>query len=210
MVDPFTFRAPGPIGTSGMDQTFDYRAAPVPLWRRLSPRAIALAVAACVVLSGLVSFSRWVIDSERRSIERAAVADRATSAVGTISGADGAPGVDALDDRLAIDAGARADARTALAAAQRAARGRPSFLDAGPGHLAPRVSSLILVDGPSQAPGIVSVASTRGAWGAASMGASGTCYLLRFAPGEGVTYDTGLGTGCSGEDALARARGTAW
>lgn len=193
-----------------MDQTFDFRAAPVPLWRRLSPRAIALTVAACVVLSGLVSFSRWVIDSERRSVERAAVADHTAPAVGTISGTDGTSATDALDARLAIDAGARADARSALAAAQRAAEGRPSFLDAGPGHLSPLVSSLTFVDGPSQAPGIVSVASTRRAWGAAAMGASGTCYLLRFAPGDGVTYDTNIGAGCSGEDALARARGTTW
>jgi hypothetical protein len=52
-----------------MDQTFNFRAAPVPLHRRLSPRAIALAVAACLVLSGLVSFA-MVIDSEHRSMDQ--------------------------------------------------------------------------------------------------------------------------------------------
>ena len=191
-----------------MDQTFNFRAAPVPLHRRLNPRAFALAVVACLVLSGLVSFSRWVIDSERRSMDRVERVERTGSIVGTISGSD-----DALADsgsvaeNLAIDAAARADARSALNAARRAAGGRATFLDAGPGHLAQTTASLIFVDGPSQGPGVVSVASSREAWGAAVMGASGTCYLLRFAPGDGVTY--GTGNACTGDEALT-ARGASW
>ena len=74
-----------------MDQTFDFRAAPVPLRRRVRPRAIALVVAGSVALSGLVSFSRLVIESERRSMERAELAGAATSIVGTISGSDDEP-----------------------------------------------------------------------------------------------------------------------
>jgi hypothetical protein len=59
---------------------------------------------------------------------------------------------------------------------------------------------MIFVDGPSQAPGVVSVASTKDAWGAAVMGPSGTCFLLRYASGEGVTY--GAGGVCTGAEAL--------
>jgi hypothetical protein len=192
-----------------MDQTFDFRAAPVPLHRRLSPRAFALAVAACLVLSGLVSFSRWVIDSERRSMDRVERVERTGSIVGTISGSgDALASSGSPADRLTIDAAARADARTALNAARRAASGRATFLDAGPGHLALlSASQLIFVDGPSRAPGVVSVASTPYTWAAAVMGPSGTCYLVRFAPGDGVTYGTGLA--CTGDAALA-ARGASW
>jgi len=191
-----------------MDQTFNFRAAPVPLHRRLSPRAVALAVAACLVLSGFVSFSRWVIDSERRSMDRVERIEGTGSIVATISGSDDAlAGSGSVADPLTIDAAARADARTALNAAREAAAGRATFLDAGPGHLARRTDSLILVDGPSKAPGVVSVASTREAWGAAVMGPSGTCYLLRFAPGDGVTY--GTGTACTGDEALT-TRGASW
>jgi len=191
-----------------MDQTFNFRAAPVPLHRRLSPRAVALAVAACLVLSGFVSFSRWVIDSERRSMDRVERIEGTGSIVGTISGSDDAlAGSGSVTDPLTIDAAARADARTALNAAREAAAGRATFFDAGPGHLAQTADSLIFVDGPSQAPGVVSVASVREAWGAAVMGPSGTCYLLRFAPGDGVTY--GTGSACTGDEALT-ARGASW
>ena len=186
-----------------MDQTFNFRAEPVPLRRRVRPRAIVLALAALAVLSGLASFSRWVVESERRSIARAEAAEAAGSIVGTISGTDEPMVPSSIDDRLAIDATARADARAALEAARSAAAGRSTLLDAGPGQLTPLVSSLIFVDGPSGAPGVVSVAATRETWGAAVMGPSGTCYLLRFAPGEGVSYATGRS--CTGDAAL-RAR----
>lgn len=184
-----------------MDQTFDFRAAPVPLRRRLSPRVIALAVAALIVVSAFIWFSMLVVSSERRSMERAAQSEDVTAMVGTFSGAD-----DVLDEpttapgRLAIDSTARADARTALVVARRAAAGSATFLDAGPGQLGANGAAMIFVDGPSQAPGVVSVASTRDTWGAAVMGPSGTCYLLRFAPSEGVTY--GAGQVCTGAAAL--------
>ena len=198
----FTPRRFAPMGKPGMDQTFNFRAAPVPLRHRLKPRTIVLAVAACALLFGLASFSMWVVGSERRSIERAVRSDDAPAMVGTIAGTD-----DVLDEtsplagRLAIDSTARADARTALVAARRAAAGSATFLDAGPGQLGATGSASIFVDGPSQAPGVVSVATTRDAWGAAVMGPSGTCYLLRFAPGDGVTY--GTGRACTGAVALA-------
>ena len=164
-----------------MDQTFNFRAAPVPLHRRLSPRAIALVVTACLLLSGLVSFSRWVIDSERRSMARAERADAPGAIIGTLSGSDAAAaGSDPLADSFAIDAASRADARSAFELARTSASGRATFLDAGPGQLGGLTSALIFVDGPAAAPGVVSVASTSEAWGAAVVGPSGTCYLLRF------------------------------
>jgi hypothetical protein len=159
---------------------------------------------ACIVLSGLVSFSRWVVDSERRSIERAEHADGQATIIGTMSGSD-----DALDDaapaagRLAIDATARADARAALRMARVAATGRATLLAAGPGQLGSTSSALIFVDGASDAPGVVSVASNARTWGAAVMGPSGTCYLLRFSSGDGLAYGTG-GT-CTGAHALGVA-----
>ncbi|MGZ8602510.1 MAG: hypothetical protein ACXWXN_08340 [Actinomycetota bacterium] len=191
-----------------MDQTFNFRAAPVPLRRRLNPRAIALAVTALVVLSGLVSFSRWVIDSERRSIDRAEQVDAVTSIVGTISGGDDVlAGSGSAAGRLAIDAPARSDARAALDAARRVASGRATLLDAGPGQLSSIAKTLVFVDGPSPVPGVVSVASTRETWAAAVMGPSGTCYWLRFSAGEGPSY--GTGEACTGAAAFA-ARGGSW
>jgi hypothetical protein len=185
-----------------MDQTFNFRAAPVPLHRRVNRRTIAFAVAALLVVSSFAAFSWWVIDSERRSVERVAV-DASTPIVGTLSGGDEATLDPSAAERLSIDAAARADVRTELNAAREAASGRATFLDAGPGHLAPLSTSLIFVDGPSAAPGVVSVASTRDTWGSAVRGPSGTCYLLRFSPGDGVTY--GTGTACTGDEALTAA-----
>ncbi len=186
---------------AGMDQTFDFRSAPVPLHRHVKPWAIALALAGLVVVSGLAAFSLWVIESERRSIELASKPADIGSLVGRISGTETElEGPTAESERLASDSTARGDARTALAAARRAASGSGTFLDAGPGELSAIGSPMIFVDGPSQAPGVVSVASTRAVWGAAVMGPSGTCYLLRVASGEGVTY--GTGESCTGAAAL--------
>ena len=194
-----------------MDQTFNFRAAPVPLHRRLSPRAIALVVAACLVLAGLVSFSTWVIDSERRSMARAEGADGPGAIVGTMSGSDdrGPTGSDAIADDLAVDAAARADARSAFELARTTASGRATFLDAGPGQLGALSSSLVFVDGPAAGPGVVSVAAWAEAWGAAVRGPSGTCYLLRFTTGEGLSYGTGGEGECTGDAALD-ARAASW
>ena len=192
-----------------MDQAFDFRAAPVPLRHRLHPRALALALTVFVVVSGLVSFSRWVSDSEQRSLERARRADAAASIVGTMSGTDDAlADASSITDRLAVDATARSDARAALSAARDAAAGRATFLDAGPGHLGEISTSLVFVDGPSPVPGVVSVASETDIWAAAVMGPSGTCYWLRFSPGEGAAY--GTGRTCTGDAALAAADDPSW
>jgi len=196
-----------------MDQTFNFRSASVPLLRRVKPRSVALAVAVSIGLGGLASFSRWVIDSERDSVARAGAAAGATSITGSTLGPIGGttPGTDDLEGGdpvagIAIDDAARSDALAALDAARRAASGSSTFLDAGPGQLGSTASSLIFVDGPAQGPGVVSVASTSGTWGAAVMAPSGTCYLVRLAAG-GVSY--GVGRSCSGDEALA-ARDPSW
>ena len=185
-----------------MDQTFNFRAAPVPLHRRLSPRAIALVVTASLLLSGLVSFSKWVIDSERRSMARAERADAPGAIIGTMSGGGSAESAATGPESLVIDAAARADARSAFELARSRASGRATLLDAGPGQLGALSSSLVFVDGPAAGPGVVSVASTPQVWGAAVRGPSGTCYLLRFGTGEGLTYGSGTGGECTGDAAL--------
>jgi len=201
---------PGVDRRQGMDQTFNFRAAPVPLHRRLSPRAIALVVTACLFLSGLASFSRWVIDSERRSMARAERADAPGAIIGTLSGSDAAAADSGpLADSFAIDAASRADARSALELARTSASGRATLLDAGPGQLGGLTSALIFVDGPAAAPGVVSVASTSEAWGAAVAGPSGTCYLLRFSTEQGLAYGSGVGGECTGDEALT-ARDPSW
>ncbi|HVF09026.1 MAG TPA: hypothetical protein VNC60_10655 [Actinomycetota bacterium] len=166
----------------------------------MSPRAIVLVVVGLMFAAGIASFSRWVIVSERRSMEAASKPADIGAIVGTISGADEPASAAAASGRLSIDSTARADIRAALAAARRAATGPATFLDAGPGQRAATGSAMIFVDGPSRAPGVVSVASTRVTWGAAVMGPSGTCYLLRYATGDGATY--GAGGVCTGAEAL--------
>ena len=105
-----------------------------------------------------------------------------------------------------VDAPARADARTALATAREAARGRSTFADAGPGQLSALERSLIFTDGPSPAPGIVSVAASGGRWAGAVMGTSGTCYWVRLGH-TGTTF--GSGELCTGFAALS-ADDAAW
>ena len=68
-----------------------------------------------VVLTVLTMFSRWVIDSERRSMARAERADAPGAIIGTLSGSDAAATAsDPLADGFAIDAASRADARSAF------------------------------------------------------------------------------------------------
>jgi hypothetical protein len=183
-----------------MDDTFSFSAPAVPLRRRTDPRAIKLALVGLVLLSGLVVFARWVIQSEHRSEAQAASieADDA-SAIGLIGGQS--PVANAVsNDPSILDVPARSDARTALAAAREAARGRATLADAGPGELSSVDRSLVFTDGPSPAPGIVSVATDGERWSAAVMGESGTCYWLRLGP-EGLTY--GTGSVCTGVAAMA-------
>ena len=103
---------------------------------------------------------------------------------------------------MAIDAAARSDALAALGLPAGWRRGAP-FLDAGPERLSEIVKRLIFVDGPSPAPGVVSVASTREAWAAAVMGSSGACYWLRYSAQTGPR--TAPTEACTGHAALSAA-----
>jgi hypothetical protein len=183
-----------------MDDTFSFSAPPVPLRRRTDPRAVKLALLGVAVMTGLVVFSRWVIDSEARSEAKAAAFTVDEGSVHLLQGTESAEEPDA-STLPAIDVPARADARSALAAARKAARGRATLADAGPGQLAAIDRSLIFTDGPSPAPGIVSVAIEGHSWSAAVMGTSGACYWLRLTP-NGLAYGTGsLCTGTAAEAA---------
>jgi hypothetical protein len=189
-----------------MDDTFSYRAAPLPLRRRIDPRRIKLAVVALLMLSAFVAFSGWVIGSERRSEALATGLAADAPLVGHFEGADAdaeanAPGLPI------VDAPARADARTALATAREAVRGRATFADAGPGQLSAIERSLVFTDGPSPAPGIVSIASSGGRWAGAVMGTSGMCYWIRLGH-TGTTFGSS-GTPCTGLAALS-ATESAW
>lgn len=188
-----------------MDDTFSFSAPAVPLRRRTDPRAVKLALVGLVLLLGLATFSRWVIESERRSEAKAASTSVDDRAVGLIIGTEPTAGV-AEPPSPVIDAPARADARTALAAARETAQGRATIADAGPGQLSGIERSLIFTDGPSPAPGIVSVAISGRTWAAAVMGASGSCYWVRLGP-HGTAY--GSGSPCTGTAALA-ATGSRW
>jgi hypothetical protein len=181
-----------------MDDTFSFRAPPVPLHRRVDARAVKVAVTGLVLLSSVVAFSRWVIESERRSETRAAAHATGEPAVGLIAGAE----VDEVASPTlpVLDGPARADARTALAAAREAMRGRGTVVDAGPAQLSAIEGSLTFTDGPSPAPGIVSVAARGDDWAAAVMGASGQCYWVKIGA-NGSAF--GTGSLCTGIVALS-------
>lgn len=96
-----------------MDPAFNFRAESEPFPRRVQRRSVVLAVAASVGLGGLMSLSRWVVDSERDSLARAGGAGAPTTIAGTMPGTD--PGPDDLEgkDPHGIDDGARSDALVA-------------------------------------------------------------------------------------------------
>jgi hypothetical protein len=181
-----------------MDDTFSFSAPAVPLRRRTDPRAVKLALVGLVLMIGLVVFARWVIESERRSEAKAAAASSGEHSVGLLQGTETVEPTEQAT-LSAIDVPARADARSALAAAREAARGRASLAGADPGRLSAIDRSLIFTDGPSPAPGIVSVAIDGHSWAAAVMGASGDCYWAKLGP-AGVSY--GTGSLCTGTAAL--------
>ena len=181
-----------------MDDTFSFRAAPLPLRRRIEPRMIKVAVAAIIVVFSVVAFARWVVQSERQSEAAAAGLSEDEALVGRLQGSDAAEG--AGQELRVTDAPARADARTAMAAARDATRGRATFAEAGPGELSTLVRSLVFTDGPSTAPGIVSVATSGDRWAGAVLGASGTCYWITLTPG-GPSFDSGRS--CTGVAALS-------
>lgn len=179
-----------------MDDSFAFRTT-VPLRRQLDPRVLKAGAFLLVVLLGVGVFANWVIASERRSF---AEADRQHVATDVAVSQIRAPAP------LGTDADAREAARAALLAARAAFAQHRSFLDAGPARLSELQPAYIYVDGPSTMPRVVSVASTRRSWAAATMGPAGTCYWIRTT--GGVTY-YGTDRECTGRAAL-RASERAW
>jgi hypothetical protein len=177
-----------------MDEAFAFRST-TPLRRRIDPRIVRAAAIGVVVVLGIVLFARWVIASERKSLERSHRQVLPGSIeVRQIPGAAG-PAV--------TDADARASLRLATAAVRIAVSPGESFLEAGPGPLTALQPGYTFVDGPSTIPRVVSVAATERTWAAAVRAPSGTCYWIRIgADGPPVAGTTGT---CTGAAALREA-----
>ena len=182
-----------------MDDTFAFRSTGRPLRRRVDPVAMKAALAAFVVVLAVGLFARWVIASERASEVHKPTAERV--------GVQVLQGVETVAAQtpagpLAEDVAAQKIAGRTLWAAQKAFGHGGSFADAGPGQLTQLVPGITFTDGPSQAPSIVSVASTGDAWAAAVLSDVGTCWQLRVNAGGRVTYGRGADV-CTGAAALA-------
>jgi hypothetical protein len=188
-------------------ETFSYQAVPTPLHRRGSRRARRATIAGILVAALLVSFARWVIDSERASFQAAARHDSLPVVVGTLPGATETAAVRLDAPMTADDLQAQRVARDVLHAARRLAASG-SFYAAGPAALSKLMPDYTFVVGPSPVPQVVSVAATPHAWGVAVAAVTGRCFMIRATadapPGFGISV-----AGCSGEAAL-RVTGSAW
>jgi hypothetical protein len=192
-----------------MDDTFTF-VAPVMPRRRVDPFALKLAVAAALFVAFVGLFGAFVIGREHASdaardakAQALAAADRAQIEAAAAQAEAAGAGTEAgLADAEARDLLGRA-----LVLAQGFAAGGTDLAEAGPIALTSAEPTILFVDGPSTAPSIVSVDAVDGLWGAAVMGPSGTCYLVRLdADGEVARQ---LGGRCSGEAALS-ATGDGW
>ena len=183
-----------------MDDTFAFRSTGRPLRRRVDPVALKAALAAFVVVLAVGLFARWVIASERASeLEKPAsepVGVQVLEGVETVAAQS--PAGPLRDDVVAQRAAERA-----LRAAQKAFAKGGSFADAGPGQLTQLVPDVTFTDGPSQAPSIVSIATTGDAWAAAVLSDVGTCWQMRVNAGGRVSYgNASEADACTGAAAL--------
>jgi len=190
-----------------MSDTFAFRGVPIPLRRRVSPRAVKVVAVVLVVGLAVSWFGRWVAASERASLQ-SAPRPPAANLVDTLSGAEVPAAVGAPAAVPPEDFQARATAHDALVAARHIAHGKVSVIEAGPAQLAEAVPGVTFADGPSAAPQVVSVAATGDAWAAAVMSATGRCFYLRLSAHGEVAYGSST-TDCTGVAAL-RAFGDAW
>lgn len=176
-----------------MDDSFAFRTA-LPLRHRFDPRVVKAAFFATLLVVAIGLFARWVMASERESFSRTTRGGLSTE---TRSGQlDGLTEVPTDEDALEA-------AEIALAASKVAFLENRSFLDAGPAQLSALQPGYTFVDGPSTAPGIVSVAATADAWAAVVQGPGGTCHWIRATRAGVVTH--GIGADCTGSDALSPA-----
>jgi hypothetical protein len=178
-----------------MSDTFSFRAAPQPLRRRVDQRAFRAAVIAFVLVLAVGSFARWVIGSERAS-EAAVGIHTVAPTVGT---GDDSP-ANAADGRTPQVRQAERVAQQAAGGAGRLFGRHGSFVDAGPAQLSSILPAYTFVDGPSQDPSIVSVASAKTVWAAAVRSLLGGCYYIRVTATGHTSY--GTGTTCTGAVAL--------
>jgi hypothetical protein len=183
-----------------MDDTFAFRSTGRPLRRRVDPVALKAALAAFVVVLAVGLFARWVIASERASeLEKPAsepVGVQVLEGVETVAAQSPA-------GPLREDVVAQRAAERALRAAQKAFAKGGSFADAGPGQLTERLPDFTLTDGPSQAPSIVSIATTGDAWAVAVLSDVGTCWQMRVNAGGRVSYgNASEADACTGAAAL--------
>ena len=186
-----------------MDDTFAFRSTGRPLRRRVDPVALKAALAAFVVVLAVGLFARWVIASERASEQRKPTAEAV--GVQVLQGVE-TVAAQTPSGPLPEDVAAQKVASRALWAAQKAFGHGGSFADAGPGQLKPTIPGVTFTDGPSQAPSIVSIATTGDAWAAAVMSDVGTCWQLRVNAGGRVTYgNTSSADPCTGAAALDAA-----
>jgi hypothetical protein len=184
-----------------VSDTFAFRSVPVPLHRRISLRTVKTVLIGLVVVLAVGSFGRWTIDSERASFARAAGRSHTFAPLVQISYADtpvsGSTGGDGISQ---ADSAAQDVLRRTMTRA-RVEAGHPLDLqDAGPGRLS--LTGVVLTDGPSLSPQIVSVAATRDGWAAAAMSDSGLCFGVRLDGNGALRFGT-LPTACTGTDALS-------
>jgi len=181
-----------------MNDTFSFHAPAEVFRRRVDPRWVRLGVVATLVALVVAAFATWVVASERAADQRRESALDALRQPAVTA----APSPVALDDDAA-----RASASSALLVARDVFTETGSFAGASTATLAAEAPDLIFVDGPSTAPAIVSVAARDGAWSAAVMGDTGTCFWIRATADGRIRY--GRGTACTGS-AAAGADLTAW
>lgn len=175
-----------------MDDSFAFRTT-VPLGRQFDPMVIKAVVFGTLVVLGIGLFANWVINSERESFSRA---DRSM-----LPSAVEAGQIDDPAQPPTTDADAEKATGIALDAARAAFIEHRSFLDAGPAQLSALQPGYTFVDGPSTAPGIVSVASTADTWAAAVQGSGGMCHWIRATSAGNVSHGTGVE--CTGAAALS-------
>jgi hypothetical protein len=188
-------------------ETFSYQAVPTPLHRRGTRRARRATVAGVLVLALVVSFARWVTDSERASLQASARQATLPVLVGSLPGAT-ETAVARLDAPMTSDdRQAQRVARDVLHAARRLAAAG-SFYAAGPDALSRLMPDYTFVVGPSPVPQVVSVAATKHAWGVAVAAITGRCFMIRATRNAPTRFGISV-TGCSGGAAL-RITASAW
>jgi hypothetical protein len=198
-----------------MSDTFTF-VAPATARRRLEPfttRLIATALVLAVLVAGFATFvvrAERAADARRATLEAEQAAREQTESERVVSWAQATydlhqttPATVPAGVARLLDEQARDAAERALALARGALGLHEDVSAAGMTRLARGDEALLFVDGPSTAPTIVSVAEDGRAWGAAVLGASGTCYWVSVTADGAARYDRGAF--CTGRAALAAA-----